>query len=54
MSGFQVTMVSDGCTHAHTDGQTWVYKTFSAKAGVPKKINKIKQKQKNWPKTWWR
>ena len=27
--------------HSHTDGQAWVYKTFSAKAGVPKKKNKI-------------
>ena len=33
MSGFQATLVLDGCT----DRQAWIYTTRAAKAGGPKK-----------------
>ena len=46
MSGFQVTMVSDGCTHTQTDKHEFI-RPFRLKPGFQKKKIKIKQKQKN-------
>ena len=44
MSGFQVTMVSDGCTHTQTDKHEFI-RPFRLKPGFQKKKNKTKTKK---------
>ena len=48
MSGFQVTMVSDGCTHTQTDKHEFI-RPFRLKPGFQKK-NKNKTKTKKLTK----